>query len=65
MKKFLLRNINLPGGALIGMSLPFGARILPGNYDILFLIPGLILLIISYYYTFYEPKRLNNQNGIR
>lgn len=52
MKDFLIKNLNLPGGMFIGLGLPIGVHILPGNYDLLFLPFGMILIMMSFYQTF-------------
>ena len=57
MKKFLLKNLNIIGGMFIGLSLPLGPNVLPGNYDILFLPVGVLMIMISYYYTFIDKDK--------
>lgn len=52
MKEFLLTSGQIIGGLFIGFGLPIGDNIFPGNYDLLFIPFGLVLLLISYYYTF-------------
>lgn len=55
LKLVILRNLNIIGGLFIGLSLPSQTGIImedKPNLDILFIFPAIIILLISWYYTF-------------
>lgn len=49
MKKYILKNLNIIGAIFIALGLPIGVKILPNNYDLLFLPIGALMLIVSYF----------------
>lgn len=56
---FIAKKLNIIGGLFIGFSLPFGKSIFSTHeIDGITLLPfGILLVIISYYYTFiYKEK---------
>lgn len=52
MKVFIGKNLSWLAGLFIGFSLPIATPIFSRKLDLLFLIPAIICLIISYYYYF-------------
>ena len=60
LKIYLLKKLNMVGGAFIALGIPFhsGGIIVKDNplTDLLFIPVGIVLMIISYYYTFIYEK---------